>query len=249
MANSTTESNVGAPSLQELALNETLAQVLQPDFSDFEFADLEPRLQQLLFQKMRAEINRLREVENDYSQLPHADKQAHAYITTLWDHERIKNDLEFDSDLVELEDKFRGKWTRVEDPDGEVLEESEEGVSWTTRNLHTKALDSDLEICDCRPSSSSESKPCRYTLGLRCRISSQLLLYRLVATFGTILHDDDEALCWNATFKFNGDSSSALFMYDWNGTARVIFCGTSEASNEALKLLNHLVKTDWRQRF
>ena len=63
------------PSLQELAIRKALSEILQPSFQDADFENLEPRLQRLLFNKMRSELMRLQNWEES---MPQAD----AYLGT-----------------------------------------------------------------------------------------------------------------------------------------------------------------------
>ena len=68
------------PSLQELCESQGLEQILRSDNAHSEFTSLEPRLQQLLFSRLRTENARLRKVEKRWRLLtmycPHLDTQS-----------------------------------------------------------------------------------------------------------------------------------------------------------------------------
>ena len=55
------------PSLQGLREMQSLEQILRSDSADSDFASLEPRMQQLLFSRLRTENARLQEVEWKWS--------------------------------------------------------------------------------------------------------------------------------------------------------------------------------------
>ena len=66
------------PTLQELATKKALSVVLQPSFQDSDFEALEPRLQRLLFSRMRANLVRLQESSSFREKsTPKADAYLH----------------------------------------------------------------------------------------------------------------------------------------------------------------------------
>jgi hypothetical protein len=75
------------PSLQELCETQGLEQILRSDNADSDFASLEPRLQQLLFSRLRTENARLRKVERRWRLLteacPRIDTQMYLSSTRI----------------------------------------------------------------------------------------------------------------------------------------------------------------------
>ncbi|KAK7424061.1 hypothetical protein QQX98_000671 [Neonectria punicea] len=83
------------------------------------------------------------------------------------------------------------------------------------------------------------------------KISSQLLLYRLIAMFGTPPKLPEEGsntarykTIWEYPLHWTADqgrNKSTLWFRDWKGAASVHFSGSEEASEAALKMLEWLV--------
>ena len=67
------------PTLQELATQKALSVILQPDFQDSDFDPLEPRLQRLLFSRVRSELLRL---QKSTSFRDESTQRADAYLHT-----------------------------------------------------------------------------------------------------------------------------------------------------------------------
>ena len=108
---------------------------------------------------------------------------------------------------------------------------------WSDLNLYSESPDSDLKLCD-------DGDPLRLNLdnAFFQRVSSQLLLYRLTATFGMPppVKFDDCKSCWHIDLRHKDGCSKVVFR-DGKGAASVSFWGTTEASSDAVKLVNFLV--------
>ncbi|MCJ1337748.1 hypothetical protein MMC09_003031 [Bachmanniomyces sp. S44760] len=81
MANKEDSSALSQPSLLELCTLQGIENISKSKTADVDFASLEPRLQQLLFGKLRTENERLRGIEKQWKILtrscPHIDLQMH----------------------------------------------------------------------------------------------------------------------------------------------------------------------------
>lgn len=95
------------PSLQELCEKMSLQEVL-PKASFAEFAALEPRLQQLLYNALQEEVTRLREVKQKWEDFknycPRTDLQ-------LLDNLGRTEAADGGTEGYRLSDEFRSKWT------------------------------------------------------------------------------------------------------------------------------------------
>jgi hypothetical protein len=74
-------------------------------------------------------------------------------------------------------------------------------------------------------------------------ISSQLLLYRITASFGPlpVMNVNHGKQCWRVSFIKRDDDSCRLDIFDWEGWPAVSFWGNNRSSGEALQLLDWLV--------
>jgi hypothetical protein len=166
------------PSLHELCQSLGLEQILP---SDSDFASLEPRLQQLLFNGLQTENARLREVEKLWLQLkearPHIDTQIYLSSTRI------------EPEDDEQQREFRRQWSYLtENAMNHFYDIENEGSSpelvhstiWSGSDLVSQSTDSELRLCVHHGHRDS----CRQERIFSCHVSSQLLLYRLTATFG-----------------------------------------------------------------
>ena len=202
------------PSLQELCESQGLEQILRSDNADSEFASLEPRLQQLLFSRLRTENARLREVERRWRLLtmccPHLDTQIHLSSTRIEPGGGEDEQNGFNQQTVFLrqwsylvEDAYDsengdGEYTgsrtgnSIRDLDSVEANEGEGSIpelvrdtKWDCSNLISQSPDSELRLCFHHNDVLTRCS-CRPKGYGRFshRVSSQLLLYRLTVTFG-----------------------------------------------------------------
>jgi hypothetical protein len=246
------------PWLQEPCEMESLEQILRSDSADSDFASLEPRMQQLLFSKLRTENARLLEVEEKWCQLtwpcPRTDTQIYLGFPTI--EPGGEEDERNDSNKKAT---FRNRWSYPIGDSDEKKNDGGEGrgpeisrnISWESADLIADSPDSELRLY----SNHSDGLDLLYLLkkrdnGFRSRVSSQLLLYRLIVTFGMPppKEGDGYKSCWEVDLR-HCDGASVLNFWDYKGSPSVGFDGTAEASADALKLLNFLVGESCRHTY
>ena len=234
------DNHIMQPSLKELATSKSLDEILNSDFRDSDFEALEPRLQRILFGKLRAEVIRLQEVEQSWSfyikDCPHADRQLY----TCAARERL-GDGEEDEKL-----QFQEKWSYAEDTEeDERLDITSWWSAWDLRVEDLTSNRSRLVLRNRKSKTSSDAfrllqseDSARFTDS----ISSQLLYYRLTAVFGMMPHSvsDEYKCCWTTDLFCEG-GKGRLCLNEHKGAAEVHFYGTEDGSIEALQLLNFLV--------
>jgi len=229
------------PTLQALCEQKALALDLESDFES-----LEPRLQHLLFNKLRAENARLREIEQKWERLtrfcPSLDTQIY-----LRPQRRLNDD-----GIVAYEERrvLTELWyykDRDDDNEQERVMRRSSPIpkkGWDSLGLVSESPDEELEIFVLSDPSTQYSRkpPGRRQRYLWDRISSQLLFYRLAATFGMPppVETDGYKVCWEINLQ-HYDGSSTLEFYDYKGAAKARFFGSDDASEDALKLINFLV--------
>lgn len=238
------------PSPQGLCKMKSLEQILRSDSADSDFASLEPRMQQLLFSRLRTENARLREVEEKWCQLtascPRTDIQIYLGFPTI-----EPSGVEDEQNGYNQKAAFLDRWSY---PIGDSDENEKDGgegrgpeiicdTSWGTVNLISDSPHSDLRLCFYHPDGSTLlSRLQKRDNGWAHRVSSQLLLYRLTVTFGMPPPKEGDAYksCWEVDLR-HCDGASVLNLRDYKGRASTSFYGTTEASADAVKLLNFLV--------
>ncbi|KAL9117936.1 MAG: hypothetical protein Q9187_005523 [Circinaria calcarea] len=249
-------------SLQELCEKKYLSQILDSSFTASDFAALEPRLQEILFSKLRTETTRLREIEKKWCRLtrscPRVDTKIHL------DHNRIEyGDPDDEEDDCILREGFLAKWSYLGEDNNESqagadaawyagrAEANEDHLSRGTKNhpnihwhhsdLICEPSESGLGLYVHRPST-PRSFYSKWSNSFWFRISSQLLLYRLTVTFGMPppKETDGYKSCWEIELV-HCDGASVLEFGEHKGAASARFRGTTDASDDALKLLNFLV--------
>jgi hypothetical protein len=227
--------------LQELCEQKALELDLESDFES-----LEPRLQHLLFNKVRAENARLREIEQKWERLtrfcPSLDTQIYL---------RSNRQLNEDENPAYEEKRVLTELWYYKDTDGDNEQECVMRMSspipkrgWDSFELISESPDEELGIFVLRDRSTQHSRtpPGRRHRYLWDQISSQLLFYRLTATFGMPppVEADGYKVCWEINLQ-HYDGSSTLEFYDYKGGAKARFFGSDDASEDALKLINFLV--------
>ena len=241
-------------SLTEICEKQSISQISDPNFTASDFAALEPRLQEILFNKLRTENTRLQEIEKKWCQVtdscPHVDIQIHLNPPRIAACDGKEMEDAYDEAAA-----FMKKWSYLgEDYDedesvSQGVEANEDHPSggtkmtrdtrWWNSNLICKGPESDFELCGHTYARCSCSP---WTNSFTFRISSQLLFYRLTVTFGMPppRETDGYKTCWEITLR-HSDKISVLNFQDTKGAADVRFDGTADASADALKLVNFLI--------
>jgi hypothetical protein len=228
------------PTLQALCEQKALELDLESGFET-----LQPRLQHLLFNKVRAENARLREIEWKWKRLtrfcPNIDTQIYL---------RPGRGLGEDDGTAMYDEKqlFRDLW-RYGDTDDDDEQDRAGRVSpyipkrdWHCFDLVSESPDGEPANFVLRDPSTQYFGRSRRQTYFWYQISSQLLFYRLTVTFGMPppLGTDGYKSCWTICLRHCHDGSKLEF-YDYKGAAEVRFFGSDDASEEALKLINFLV--------
>jgi hypothetical protein len=237
---------------------ESLEQILCSDSADSDFASLEPRMQQQLFSKLRTENARLLKVEEKWRQLtascPRTDTQIYLGFPTI-----EPGDEEDERNSSNEEATFLNRWSY---PIGDSDENEKDGgkgrgletignASWDRLNLIADSPDSNLRLNSHHSIAwDLHSCPQKLNYGFSYRVSSQLLLYRLTVTFGMPppKKGDGYKSCWEVDLR-HCDGASVLSFWDYKGAASVGFEGTTEASADALKLVNFLIGESCRHTY
>lgn len=126
-------------------------------------------------------------------------------------------------------DSSSGKTARMQWSDWSLYRDPEEGTMKLCEHEEFSL------VCSCGP---------LWNRGLSYQISSQLLLYRLTATFGMPppRETDRYKSCWDCAIKFDDDDDDSVGrIMDWKGTISLSFEGTITASKEFVKLINYIV--------
>ena len=247
---------VQQPSLQELALKKAMSEITNPSFNDSDFESFEPRLQRLLFSKLRSEVVRLQKIEKCYAYLeqwiPYADRLLYVpaarrripYPDNYSDDENHEPNEDDDESVQEngytLQERYRDTWSYSSD-DG-IREQSwtDDSVYWSCTELSFEPPTLNLELKDRKTLwdlRSGTNSPGYFSE----RISSQLLQYRLTVMFGMMspIETDEYKCCWGA-YLLHKDGRSVLVLDEHKGAASGHFSGSPEASVDALGLLNFL---------
>ena len=232
------------PTLQALCEQKALELDIESSFES-----LEPRLQHLLFNRVRAENARLREIEQKWESLtqfcPSLDTLIYLQLNRGLNED---DEIAMDDKIAKYEEEyvFTELW-RYEDT-GEIERERARRMSspipkriWHSSDLASESPGEGLVIFVLRDPETNFFPGRRQTY-LWNRISSQLLFYRLTTTFGMPppVGTDGYKVCWTINLQHRDDSSRLMF-YDYKGAASVRFFGSEDASEDALKLVNFLV--------
>ena len=235
--------NATQKSLQELAMDKALSEILQPSFQDSDFEALEPRLQRLLFSGLRSHLQ----------QIPEAD----VYLSTPAAQKRLTPRKSDDSASWQyhnrrwmLASKRTGCWGGSRDVYWGVSQDEPEDSSSHTWNSNILFYDREqpepnFVLMESLTPREVDLYQVPWTVRRPGRlsqcISSQLLQYRLTATFSMMLTQDvvSEEVCWE-TYLSHRDKESIFHLYDTQGTPGCEFRGSEEAHFDALILLSYL---------
>jgi hypothetical protein len=153
---------------------------------------------------------------------------------------KISNALECEADRY----PYRTDWHYIYSygpNNGPPFLEQDDFIEWNNDDLRVVLPDTKFTVC--LHALRSLSCKCKLpTVPLYAQISSQLLLYRITATFGMPPAEagDSDMAPWVVNL-YHQDGDSNVTFGDDKGFARVYFFGTRKPSNDALRLLNYLV--------
>ena len=193
-----------------------------------DFDGLEPAQQKLVFTHLLTEHRRALGAERSFKNVKDWMPVTDFSICTVRDRIHQSEDAKNDDDPYERAEQFRAAWTYDLGPvEGEV--------HWHTYDVYSEDAESELKVGPLL------EQP-RRTVPFYTRISSQLLLYRLCALFGTpsFRESDGYKSCWD-TALVSSDKKCQLELYDYKGAAHVQFHGTEEGSKSAVSLLDFLL--------
>jgi hypothetical protein len=226
-------------SLQELCEKKLCDLFLQSDTAEDYFASLAPRIQMLLFGSLRAEHARLHTMKTTLCKMPRVDLQL--YLSTSANESDV---LEPDADREFHQNHWKYESFFFPHPEEEFDQNLEYrwnngGAQWDTSELRRESGDIKFKSClnhwfsgGCK----------RLKVSLSERISSQLLLYRITATFGMppVLQTYGHAYRWVVSLHHK-DCVSWFNIGECKGRPWVYFDGSDLASDDALRLLDYLV--------
>ena len=237
------------PSLQLLCETKSLSQILDPNFTASDFTALEPRLQEILFDKLRKENARLLEIEKQWIQLrercPRTDLEIHLHSGRAnYDHQ---------DDIYEKQQQIARKWNYEGDDDvatSPAAGRTSDNVYWDSWSIYWNS-ESGLYVYDPEAQKREWMDFSRQDLRLRManrftnRMSSQLLLYRIACIFGMPPQKECDGYksCWGVCLRHCSGASN-LVLDEHKGAISVHFQGSSEDSQDALGLINLLVGTE-----
>ncbi|CAI7605667.1 unnamed protein product [Penicillium manginii] len=178
----------------------------------------------------------------------------------VFQHYDNNNYLSRDEFGLCLQHNIKQRWSLGEAPLSDSASRHENGrmgslVSWYDDDLRWNSANMRYELKPYRfppihlPMEKVISE-CRLR-GFLHHISSSLLLYRLTILTGELMETTDcQTGCpWDMTDGYKSswdlplrhiDSVSTLRFYDYKGQARAFFCGSEEAQNDAMELINLL---------
>ena len=214
-------------SLQETCLDLAFEKMMQPAFNDADLHTMEPRLLRMLFSKLRAETLRTVSFKEAMTQnCPEADLQfwRHIHEKPSKTSPRCRHGFESECEKDERKDGEDGKGSKPAHLDWEFYGSDDDGESV-----------------------SSGSSPTHELRSIADRISSPLLMYRLVHMFGHLPagFKPGHGLTgvWGVSLVHH-DDGSILCLGDCCGHARMCFYGTDAGSQHAERLMEHLMSVE-----
>ncbi|KAK4210593.1 hypothetical protein QBC37DRAFT_428563 [Rhypophila decipiens] len=224
-----------------------------PNFlvSEYEKADGETRRH--LFRELSAKFLPLIDIPAADRRLAHLDRLQDPIHGDGYNSSDEEDDAVSLVDAYQVRDGFRERWTRNEGPslDSLTLQSptDDDGVSWGTFDLLTVP---GIPGFVAKPNfQTPDGVWIEGTRSVRVwhLISSQLMLYRLIAVLGMPRGggaenlDDRYKSIWSYTLYWRGGhgEKSELRIYDYKGSMSFHFLGQQEASESALDLLEWLV--------
>ena len=247
------------PSLGELSGKKALDEIIQPGYKFSHFEVLDPRLQRLLFEELQSEVQRLRQIEGSWRSMNENCPQLDLELLQTPEPATLGSQSEegkMDSEQIRgieriLIARRRTNPDFLDKHDWEIIYFSdiwsysiEEPKSSTPSKYHWQGFQLSLGSSDKRlkwdPLGNVEEYPLS---ALARRISSQLLLYRIISIFDMpVTREDFEQYSSNwEVLLVHHQGVGVITLRDDKGYPAVSFHGKTEASsNDALELLNFL---------
>lgn len=217
-------------SLQEIFKGTKLEGVRNRDDIGSKFPSLAPKEQRTIVEKL---CEKLTDVEHDLEELQN--------IIPPTDYRTFLYDGRLDAESEKKRDGFCDHWASVVKPSLEEIPARD--TIWNSYHLFAASPDSPFTIV--RPNG-IDYPTYKSTFG--ARITSQLLLYRLLATFDNLNPGENDGFksCWQVCLQMTVESSNEgiLRLADSKGAVTIHFEGTDRASKDAVDLLNYLVSTE-----
>jgi hypothetical protein len=229
-------------SLQDLCEEKLCDTILDPDTANDDFDSLEPRVQMLLFRRLRNERTRLtcvkRQLQDLENAMPRVDFQSCLGRST-----NIPDAPENDTDRA----SHRSKWHYITIPEmnDTALGELQDN-DWNAWQLHADPPHTKFKLCTSVPL--GQSCNCKPPIEkFRMRISAQLMLYRITATFGMPPSADEYLFeeAWGVCLQHE-DGVSVLTFVEPGASVYMEFQGNKKASDDALSLVNYLLEVNFR---
>ena len=224
-------------SLEDLSAAEAIKSLSASAFPARDYRELEPVQQELLFMHLLHHHCRLLDVERSFSALK--KRMPDTDLRTYTTQDRILSvDEPKDRLLHERKERFEQDWSYVGHEEYCRIYRHA-SLSWDSYCACSLTTDSDLYL---KTERSGE-------VHLKSRISSQLLLYRLICLFGMPPSQTTEDYnSWVLYLRFR-NKESYLVLIDDEGNVAADFVGEKEGAKEAEKsargLLNFLVEVQF----
>ena len=247
-----------ARSLLELSLDGAVDLLLG---SDLDYEVVEPRMLQLMLEHVKLELTasrRKKALTTHFGTTLNAKIiQGTVRITTAPAHDHRDCDASSCQDGRCVKRMLRSKWRIMEDDASDLIPlVTSPPITWNHHEIYAASPETAFQICRHRRPHTDFDCACMSETGqpLAMRITSELLCYRVAATFGMPCstsrprHWHPVDCLWERHLVFRGDGS-LLLLRDWKGSASAEFHGTVEASESALALLDYLSGTECPKGF
>lgn len=251
----------GAKTLEELAASKSMELLLQSEDSDAEFANLGPIQQELLLKHFFEDYKRLRNrderLQKAMNKIPHTDQFVNQIPVDIVEEHWLRG-LSSDEVHQFIPKEAQKSETETETGPGHGPDRVQDDrrinqaslrfryvrnfrrrlrisiprVVWSLSTVRAHSIYSDFKL-----GLGSEGQ-----ITVQGRVSSSLLLYRILDVFGLPPEDyspyNSVKTVWAVAF-YHRDGSS-LSIWDLGGVIQGSFAGSNEAGEDSLKLINFL---------
>ena len=231
--------NAKTPTLEELSARKAIKTLSVAENPNRQLTDMEPVHHKLVMKHLLAERASFIEKAKDHdwlkSVLPISDVELVPDRAQLRYYEEDKHPGE---DRYSVQGAFSQKWQYTTDKFCSILDRpSPDYVRVSACSVVSTSPHKEITIRD-RHDSGKDSV-FHFRMGIAWRISSQLLLYRLIVIFGMPppLENDGYECLWEVRL-LSSDKRSMLRFCDYKGGSDVLYHGTKEGSESALELIN-----------
>ena len=249
------------PTLQQLSEAKALVDITKPGYKFSDFTSLDPRLQELLFRRWQEETARVKAhyPETDLKIVQEAPIVIHELPERSASelHSRSQDDKKWEEYAEPWEKvsyyRHQKLWTPIKQikdaryinniRDYDEYEDNNNVFRWHSTGLGFAAPGEPLIFRSAVPKEQWEQSG--FDLHpLNERISSQVLLYRLMKVFGApsfcFMTWDGQPLNWSIQLKLR-DGTAGFLLYDLDGQSSAEFAGTTQVGSDlAFELLNFL---------